>query len=270
VPVMAPGISCDAKVCSFANWNIKPGTASDVVIPEDNPKKTIWSSEYPVIAYQNRSNAQLTACVWPVEHFYELNWLSKFWTILHDREGVDCSDLGKSVLDIDNLGGNADKMQSAIGSTQTYSRTMTLLPRRENSLKHRVRSEERRAMYHAGMAANSFPCRCSRRRTLIPSSNPTAPNAVLGPLFVNPEESLREFRSVRDLERELNQVAVVSYDWRAENKSGCAGNSGGFNGHIGHLETTQLELHCCGPLGSGAKESASGSHLSTNTGFPRR
>jgi len=73
-----------------------------------------------------------------VEHVYELNWLSKFWTDLNVTGKLTCPTLTLQVLSLNKADRYAEKMQYAIGNTKNYWETMVLLPKKENSLKHRV------------------------------------------------------------------------------------------------------------------------------------
>lgn len=71
------------------------------------------------------------------EHVYEGNWLVRFWEDLTTQYEIPC-DIVYNTFEINTARRFADDMLWGIGNTRTYTTTMTLLPLRENELKHLV------------------------------------------------------------------------------------------------------------------------------------
>lgn len=74
----------------------------------------------------------------PADHVFEANWLPRFWEHMATKPGLDCQKIDADI-GIGVSGGLADSLLGAIGNSDTVERLMTILPLRENGLKHRVR-----------------------------------------------------------------------------------------------------------------------------------
>ncbi|KAK6534800.1 hypothetical protein TWF281_006100 [Arthrobotrys megalospora] len=142
VPIVLPKVGCKARKaseCPVKNWNVVLQTDPNVM----------WAERAP-------SDGKLQHG-WSTEHVYEGNWLPKYWTYVSTK--LTCPTV-QNLFKVGQAGGYADKMLWSIGNDKTYKTMMTLLPRKENLLKHQMFAKHEFVSGYANIKYNANQLAC--------------------------------------------------------------------------------------------------------------